>query len=65
MDSAPYHIRLNLAERVHIKFRAVRFQIEEEIYETAHANLDAKEFSIEKYKPFIIVGGELKLLFGN
>ena len=33
-----------------LKFRAVRFQISEETYETVYTNLDAKEFPIEKIK---------------
>lgn len=33
-----------------LKFRAVRFQISEGIYETVYTNLDAKEFPIERIK---------------
>lgn len=33
-----------------MKFRAVRFQISEEIYETVYTNLSAKEFPVEKIK---------------
>ena len=33
-----------------LKFRAVRFQISERIYETVYTNLDAKEFPLERIK---------------
>ena len=33
-----------------LKFRAVRFQISEGIYETVYTNLDAKEFPLERIK---------------